>query len=168
MKNYERTKIGAFFYRMTMACGRFLFRHPILAQILNLTWGILGTLAGVIEMLVVLLLPKKKSFGRFNGFPYVMFGSNWGGLEGVLWFFVADDMGDEWTFHTKEHETGHSFQNAIYGPFAIFLIFIPSFIRYWIRMATHSSSEYDSVWFEGSATDLGTEYYLYRLQKESE
>ena len=59
MKNYERTKIGAFFYRMTMACGRFLFRHPILAQILNLTWGILGTLAGVIEMLVVLLLPKK-------------------------------------------------------------------------------------------------------------
>ena len=40
-------------------------------------------LIGANMMLVVIILPKKKKSGSFNGFPYVMFGDNWGGLEGV-------------------------------------------------------------------------------------
>jgi hypothetical protein len=39
-------------------------------------------------------------------------------------------MDEKYLKHCVEHECGHTFQNAIFGPFAIFLVFIPSFIRY--------------------------------------
>ena len=72
-------------------------------------------------------------------------------------------MGDEWTLHTKQHETGHSFQNAIWGPLSIFLIFVPSFIRYWYQESRarkgKDNKPYDAIWFEGSASKIGEEYY---------
>lgn len=165
MTEYKRTKVGSFLYSFTMSAGGFLCRHPILAQILNATWGIIGVLIGAIMMLVVIILPKKKKSGSFNGFPYVMFGDNWGGLEGVIWFFVADNMGEDWTRHTMRHETGHAFQNAIYGPFTILLIGIPSMIRYWVRVVRKSEIPYDAIWFEGSATDLGVKYDALRNKR---
>ena len=167
MKEYQRTKIGKFFYSLTVSLGCRLVQHPILAQILSVTWGLPGILMGLIEMLVVLILPKKKIFGNYKGFPYVTFGNNWGGLEGYLWFFVADNMGEEWTEHTKQHECGHCYQNAIFGPFMPFLIFIPSVVRYWIRkIYPKNLKEYDSFWAEGSATDIGIFHALYYDMKK--
>ena len=163
----DHTRLGQAFYNFTMRCGRFLIRHRIVAQLLTVTWGLLGVAIGLIEMLIVLLLPKKKRFGVFNGFPYVMFGMNWGGLEGFLWFFVADGMGDAWTAHIKQHEVGHSFQNAIYGPFTPFIITIPSIIRYWARKGSRSKKSYDAIWFEGSATAIGEEYDSLCRQKKA-
>lgn len=160
---YERTRFGRFMYSLVSRCGYCLVRHQRLAKFLSLTWGILGLLIGLIEMLIVLILPKKKKFGNFNGFPYVMFGDNWGGLSGMLWFFVADGMGDEWTKHVKEHECGHCFQNAILGPFMPFLVMIPSVIRYWMK----TKKPYDSAWWEGTASDIGSYYRIYRDWQES-
>ena len=155
---YPRTKAGQALYSFTVKAGCFLVRHRALAQILGVTWGCLGLLIGLVEMIVVNVLPCKRSYGNFNGFPFVMFGDNWGGLEGGFCFFVADNMGDEWTLHTKRHETGHCFQNAVFGPFMVFLVMIPSAIRYWIRKAKPSSVPYDAVWYEGSSTEIGTYY----------
>ena len=46
------------------------------------------------------------------------------------------------------HEFGHSFQNAILGPFMIFLVSIPSAIRYWYQTIRESKGKtnkpYDS------------------------
>lgn len=163
MEEYQRTKLGKWLYAITMSLGSRLVRHPILAQILSVTWGLPGILIGLIEMLVVLMLPKKKSFGKFNGFPYIMFGNNWGGLSGMMWFFVADNMGEEWTEHTKQHECGHCYQNAIFGPLMPFLVLIPSAIRYWMK----TGKPYDSVWYEGSSTDLGGYHTAYWNQKKA-
>ena len=81
------------------------------------------------------------------------------GLDLGTNFFLADNMGRDWTLHTKQHETGHTFQNALLGPLAIFLIFIPSAIRYWLDVFGKLNSPYDLIWFEGNASTVGEEYY---------
>ena len=68
-------------------------------------------------------------------------------------------MGKEWTLHTKQHELGHTFQNAILGPFFIFLVSIPSAIRYWLHRFNKLNHDYDFAWFEGNASYFGNYYY---------
>ena len=103
--------------------------------------------------------------GKYGPCHYLILGNNWGGLELGTNFLVAGGMGDYWTQHTKEHESGHTFQNAIWGPLAVFLIFIPSCIRYWMDVKGKLKSEYDAIWFEGNATTIGHEYYENYLKK---
>ena len=59
----------------------------------------------------------------------------------------------------SEHEFGHTMQNTLFGPFAIFLCYIPSIIRYFLINKAHkkgiATKPYDSVWYECSATDCG-------------
>lgn len=162
---YDRTAMGRAFYSFTMKAGRFLMKHPIFAQVLGVTWGLLGTLVGALVALAIIILPIKKKSGNFNGFPYLIFGNNWGGFNAVSILFIADNMGEGWTLHTKQHESGHAFQNSIFGPFTLFLVTIPSIIRYWVQRFAKNPKPYDSIWFEGSATDLGEEYHSLRLSK---
>jgi hypothetical protein len=62
------------------------------------------------------------------------------------------------------HECGHGLQNIMFGPLFIFIIFIPSCIRYWYRELRYERkgimppTSYDSIWFEGWATELGKKY----------
>lgn len=62
-----------------------------------------------------------------------------------------------------KHEFGHTFQNCLLGPLFPFLVAIPSATRYWIQEIRcrkgkgHLNKPYDSIWFELSATDIGTE-----------
>lgn len=71
---------------------------------------------------------------------------------------------------TNNHEYGHTFQNAILGPFFIFIVAIPSAIRYWYqeirRRQYKHTTDYDLIWFEGSATDIGNDAYSFDIQKE--
>lgn len=61
-----------------------------------------------------------------------------------------------------KHELGHTYQNCVLGPFFIFLVAIPSACRYWYKVIAQKhgkkfeSTWYDSIWFEGSATEIGT------------
>src|SRR5574344_85654 len=110
------TKAGKALYSMTMKSESFLSKHMWLWWALNLTWGIAYSAIAAFIALFALIF-KKPQISRFHEAICFMFGSNWGGLEGVFFIFVANDMGDAWTLHTKQHELGHSFQNAIFGPF---------------------------------------------------
>lgn len=122
------------------------------------------TLLGWVSYAFVYLIFKQKiKAWKFGPCYYIMIGNNWGGLEMGKCFFVAYNMGDSWTLHTKCHEMGHTFQNAILGPFMIFLVSIPSAIRYWYqRIRTKkgkSNKAYDLIWFEGSASEIGEYFY---------
>jgi hypothetical protein len=72
-------------------------------------------------------------------------------------------MSDAYTLHTKCHELGHTYQNALWGPFTIFLVAIPSAIRYWYQIIREKQGKpnkpYDSVYFEGSASYIGETLY---------
>ena len=157
----QRTKYGKFMFNVTLRGSRFLMKHMWLYYILNYTWGIIMTLIGWVALGFVRLFFHKKvvDHGKFGPCHYIMLFDNWGGLDLGTNFFLADNMGRDWTLHTKQHETGHTFQNALLGPLAIFLIFIPSAIRYWLDVFGKIKSPYDLIWFEGNASTVGEEYY---------
>ena len=72
----------------------------------------------------------------------------------------------------NNHEYGHTFQNAILGPFFIFIVAIPSAIRYWYQTIREKQNkenkDYDLIWFEGGATDIGNEAEKYFNEKEGD
>ena len=124
-----------------------------LYYILNLTWGLPLTLVGALVSLVLLCAGCKPH--RHGGCIYFNIGKDWGGLEGGLFFFTDKDD----SYHVKCHEYGHSIQNMIWGPLMLPVITIPSAIRYWIHTWREARGKtnppYDSIWFEGQATNWG-------------
>ena len=59
-----------------------------------------------------------------------------------------------------KHETGHSVQSLIFGPFFHFVVSLPSIVQFWIRRIKHKDAKwYHSHWPEGgcklTADDLG-------------
>lgn len=128
----------------------------IVYWLLQLTWGGLLTWPG---LLIAWLIPSAFKSIRRNGFSFIVrIGGNWGGLNlGAASFIGEGD--DEWSEHARRHEFGHSLQNALFGPLQIFLVFIPSAVRYWWRRKHPDKvkTAYDDIWFEGTATKWGTE-----------
>lgn len=157
----QRSFIGRLLYSLTMRWGKWLSSHMWLWYLLNLTWGFLYTFIGFLIALFVKLFFRVK-FEKYQRVYCAMFGDNWGGLEGVFFIFVSLNMSAEFTLHTKKHEFGHSFQNALFGPFNIFLTLIPSAVRYWYQRIRDSkglsNKPYDLIWFEGSASDIGESF----------
>lgn len=86
--------------------------------------------------------------------PYFEVGKNWGGVE-MGWFFICGkNCGDS----VKRHEVGHNVQNAAVGGLRMLGLSICSAVRYWWRCIFVVKTPYDSWWFEGQASRLGTEY----------
>lgn len=132
-----------------------------LVWIASCTWGILMTLIGALIALVLLVTAHKPKL--FHGLVYFEAGKNWGGFSCGPFFIVSAEP----TLHMKQHESGHSLQNIMLGPFMPFVISLWSAIRYWyreivVRTGKKKASElppYESIWFEGWATRLGEKYF---------
>lgn len=95
---------------------------------------------------------------------YFEIGKGWGGFS-VGWFFVCcKDAGE----HTKNHEVGHLIQNAAVGGLTMVAYSIGSALRYWRHTIFGSNQPYDSWFFEGDATRIGTQYVRYIEEKKKE
>lgn len=155
MVKYDATKYGNFMYKLCDKGAKFLYKHHWLYYILNLTWGIIMTIIGLLVSLVLLICGKKPH--KYHGSWYFEIGQYWGGLELGMNFVCSKDCYDSLWYH----ELGHTYQNAILGPLFPFLVGIPSAIRYWYReyrYHVHKSAglkPYDAIWFENSATNIG-------------
>jgi len=125
--------------------------------LLQLTWGLPLNLIGAFIALILLLGGKKPK--RFGYAVYFELGDHWGGLN-LGGFFLVQKNADK---RLKSHEYGHSFQTLLLGPLMIFLVTIPSAVRYhyrsYLRAKGHSLPPYDAFWCEGWATRLGVKYY---------
>lgn len=146
--------------KLINSLGTKLVVHPVIYYILNFTWGLLLTLVGFLLMFI--LLP----FGRVKRYGYTLYlelRKDYGaGFSIGTVFFTSSHPGRS----LKEHEFGHTVQNAILGPFTLLLVSVPSMLRYWYRQFLYSHGkypkrEYDSVWFEGTATSIGHSYSVY-------
>lgn len=143
-----------FLFKVSM----FLTRHMWLYYLLNLTWGALTTYFGLLLTLLILPFKRPERFAKTYCFKLK---KNWGGLTVGMMFFRDTTSID----HVSMHEYGHTFQNAILGPFMIFIVGIPSTIRYWYRHLKYERKglmpfkKYDDIWFEGSATEIGSYAY---------
>ncbi len=132
----------------------------IMYWIISLTWGALLTYIGLLITLILIISGKKV---HRNGCSYIVeVGGNWGGLElgAVALCGNYSQTDPTWFQHTRRHEFGHGIQQLIFGPFQIFLVSIPSAIRYWYRRLTPNKKhkDYDAIWFEGTATKWGTHF----------
>ena len=159
------TKLGLKFYNITNALALKLSRHMFLFWLLSFTWGSICTILGL--LLTVILLISGHKPHKYQTTWYFNVGTSWGGLEmGTM--FIKDKN----SLNLEAHEYGHTFQNAIYGPFYVFIA-ISSAIRYWYReyLFRYNLSkyqelcDYDSIWFEGSATVIGDLITIERKQK---
>lgn len=168
----KKTKLGHLLEKATIKLGVFVGKHPILYYILNFTWGLLGNIAGVIVFLCLLpvRIPRRTTmFALAIESNLLLDGhktqkgvrNNWGFSLGIFFFTSAGAYND---ILINIHEFGHSCQNAVFGPFHLFLVEIPSAIRYWHRIIQQRrgktlTTKYDDIWFEGSASEIGRQTY---------
>lgn len=127
-----------------------------LYYILNTLWGFPMTLIGLLAYTVLTCCGyKAKDWATCKWFTV---GKNWGGVS--LGFVIITD--DNPSVKTLDHEFGHSLQNAVFGILFPFIVAIPSATRYWKREFDAKKGKelppYDSIWFEGQATKIGTLY----------
>lgn len=160
---YNLTTFGKYMYCLIDRYSYYLYKHKWLYYLLNYTWGILMTTVGLFITLGLLIIGKKPK--RFERIYYFEVYEYWGGFE-MGQMFVRDKTS---TKEVSYHEYGHTFQNAILGPLYPFLVGIPSVTRYWYRTILENKNydkyielikvkPYDAIWFEASATDVGTKY----------
>lgn len=135
----------------------------VLYWIGQLTWGIVMSLIGLITALICILFLKGKV--HKNGYTIIIeVGGNWGGVNlgciSLCGGYTTVCPDENWFQHTRRHEFGHSLQNLIFGPLFPFIVAIPSAIRYHYQNYRSKkglpNKEYDSVWFEKTATRWGT------------
>ena len=129
-----------------------------LFYLLNLTWGSPLTLCGAVVALYLRVTGHHPH--RWGGCWYFNVGrKSWGGLNLGLVFLT--DHND--SVYTKNHEFGHAIQNCYLGPLILPLV-LCSAIRYHYLDYLEDKGKpvplYDSWWFEGQATKLGTRYHL--------
>lgn len=148
-----------------------IIKNRVLFYVLNLTWGLPLTIAGLLVTLVLLITghkPKKHGYCWY----FEIGKSAWGGVELGL-CFLKDKWPDE-NNRIKSHEMGHGVQNCYFGPLMLFIVCLPSACWYWYREIIYRTNmekykklpPYDSVWFEASATKLGNELYQYITEKK--
>ena len=149
---YERTKLGQFMYNITINGAKFLIKHKWLYYLLNFTWGLLANiLGGLITLALSFIKPT-----IHKGCVKTSIGTWWGGFSLGI-FYVRDRYSSD---SVDYHEIGHSYQNAMYGVLWLFIVAIPSMIRYFYQVyiapkLNKMVNAYDLIWFEGSATTIG-------------
>lgn len=135
----------------------------ILYWLVELTWGALLTIPGLLVSLFCIIFLHGKA--HRNGFSYIVeVGGNWGGLNlgavSLCGSYSKDDA--DFYFFVRTHEFGHSVQTLIFGPFQVFVVSIPSMIRYWYDVYCSNHEKYldeewyYSIWFEHTASTWGT------------
>ncbi len=129
-----------------------------LFNFLSFTWGLPMTLIGNI-VAIVLIAMGHKQYGTYGYCKVFKICNNWGGLSLGNVILTSNPESDR----TMKHEHGHALQNCWFGPLMPFIVVIPSAARYWwmtyqIKKGNTNIPDYDSIWFEGQATRVGTEF----------
>lgn len=131
----------------------------IVYWLISLTWGILLTFVGFLVAVFSVVFLKGKL--HRNGFSFIVeVGSgSWGGIciGAFALCYRCSETNPDYYEHVRRHEFGHSVQHLIFGPLQLFIVEIPSAIRYWkYRLHREDQHEpYDAIWFERTASEWG-------------
>lgn len=126
-----------------------------LFYVVQWTWGILQNLIGGIICLFFICLGNKPEMFRNDVLVRTKY--NWSGCFSIGMFIFISKNGSS----TIPHEYGHSIQSFLFGPAWLFIVGIPSAVRFLYRdimIAKGKGSSlppYDSIWFEKTATEWG-------------
>lgn len=159
--DYKHTRLGNFMFKLCARVSEYLMYNRPLYYILSFTIGIVNNILGFIVFLSLLLTFHKPFI--YNGNIGFKIGRFWGGFNLGI-FFVRDK---ESSITVSDHEVGHSYQDAFLGIISLLIIQIPSVIRYWYRYLKYErkgldpKTDYDAMWFEDNATQIGIFYDIY-------
>lgn len=118
--------------------------------VMSFTWGLLMTLCGAIAAIALIATGHKPK--KWGWSWYFEVGNGGCGFSCGPFFFVTRNTSDV----LKDHEFGHGIQNAMLGPFMV-LLTIGSIIRFWYREIFGAKTPYNSWWFEGEASKIGSD-----------
>ena len=130
----------------------------IVFYLIQFTWGIVYNLVGLV-LATWMLITGHKPY-RCGPYIYFLAPELPGSIDGGV-FYIAGST----SANTNLHEMGHGLQNMVWGPLMVFVIVIPSTVRFWYRewywenrfpITGKALPLYDSIWFEGQATRWGT------------
>lgn len=128
---------------------------------LSIVWGLPMILVGACAALVLTIFGHHPK--RYGLCWHFKVGEAWGGIS--LGLVIITDNSP--SISTCNHEHGHALQNCLWGPLFLFVIALPSVVRYWVREFQLSRGKalkpYDSIWFEGQASRWGS-MFIYSLQ----
>jgi len=100
----------------------------ILFYVVQWTWGLPVNIVGGIAYLICTKILKRKH-SKFGYANIVYLPWNAGGLSMGLFIFMKDNhKNKEWTYNTRIHEYGHTWQCLLLGPLYYIVIAIPSVI----------------------------------------
>lgn len=133
----------------------FLWKHKWIYYLLIFTWALPFTIFTLLISLI-LICAARKPIQTPIGWKFEI-GKNWGGCNlGIM--FIRDTTSGNYIDY---HEMGHSFQLCLFGIFYLFVVCMPSAIRYWYfnskisRKGISGKTNYNDIWFEKSATEIG-------------
>lgn len=140
-----------------------------LFYLIQWTWGLPVNLVGGIAFLINTKI-KKRRWQRF-GYAYIVYIPwNAGALSLGLFIFARDNHPKKnWTYNTRIHEYGHTWQCLLLGPLYYIVIAIPSFI--WCNVfggyrKKHNISYY-ALYCESWANSFGQKFTKMKMVPEN-
>ena len=155
--------------------------HAVAYWVIHAIWGFPTFIIGCFVALYMLITNRKpKVFGYAVYFESKLLKGC--GFEAGPFFVVSQDCANNLSL--KQHEHGHGIQTLWWGPLMLFVISIPSAVRFHYRNIVYKWQTkrfwkgkitrtqyaewvrkippYESIWFEKQATKLGEKYFTER------
>ncbi len=162
IRNYNHSKIGNILFSICTKWTKFIIKHRVLYYFLMCTWALPLVLFGLVcslALFIAKIFGANITFKRCGWVYQIRVGRDyWGGFECGL-CYIRDQKSVE---SLDEHEFGHSIaQMSLFGVFSIFLVAIPSVVRFWYRYFKYERKgiicpkNYSAIWFEDSADCCG-------------
>lgn len=124
------------------------------------TWGLPVNIVGLIAFLFCTKV-RKRSWQRFGYARIVYVPWNSGGLSlGLFIFMKANHKNKKWTYNTRIHEYGHTWQCLLLGPLYYLVIAIPSAIwcNFFEGYRRKNNVSYYKLYCEGWANVWGQKF----------
>ncbi len=129
----------------------------ILFYIVQWTWGLPVNIVGGIAYLICTKI-LKRSHSKFGYANIVYLPWNAGGLSMGLFIFMRDNHEKkEWTYNTRIHEYGHTWQCLLLGPLYYIVIALPSVIwcNFFAKYREKNNISYYKLYCEAWANNWG-------------
>ncbi len=124
------------------------------------TWGLpVNIIGGIIYLFCTKVLKQK--WQKFGYARIVYLPWNAGGLSLGLFIFMKDNhKNKEWTYNTRIHEYGHTWQCLFLGPLYYIVIAIPSAIwcNFFDKYRKKNNISYYKLYCEKWANDWGQKF----------
>lgn len=140
-----------------------------LFYLVQFTWGLPVNIAGGIAFLICTKI-RKRRYQRF-GYAFIVFLPwNAGGLSLGLFIFAKENHPKKcWTYNTRIHEYGHTWQCLLLGPLYYPIIALPSLIwcTFFDKFRKKHNISYYALYCEAWANSFGQRFSKMKMVPES-